>query len=78
MLHEDRLVLHGFARAIIRRKARFIARCDGFTEKDLQDIEQELRLFLVQSLDQYDPGQGHINVFITTVVERAKAKMFSP
>lgn len=75
MLHEDRLVLHGFARAIIRRKALLIARCDGFTEKDLEDIEQELRLFLVKSLDQYDPGQGHINVFMTTVIERAKAMM---
>ena len=75
MFHDDRIVLHGFARAIICRKARLIARCDGFTQKDLEDIEQELRLVLLQSLDQYDPGQGHINVFITTVIERAKAMM---
>jgi hypothetical protein len=30
-------------------------------------------LRLLQSLDLFDPEQGHLNVFITTVIERAVA-----
>jgi DNA-directed RNA polymerase specialized sigma24 family protein len=73
--HDNTIVLRGFARSIIRRKARFLVRCDGFTARDLPDVEQELRLRLLQSLPQYDPAQGHINVFITTVVERSVAML---
>ena len=69
MHHDNTIVLRGFARSIIRRKARFLVRCEGFTARDLPDVEQELRLRLLQSLPQYDPAQGHINVFITTVVK---------
>jgi RNA polymerase sigma factor (sigma-70 family) len=75
VLHDNKIVLQGFARSIIRRKARLIARCDGFTAQDLRDIEQELRLRLLQSLPQFDPTQAHINVFITTVVERSVAML---
>lgn len=75
MHHDNTIVLRGFARSIIRRKARFLVRCDGFTVRDLPEVEQELRLRLLQSLPQYDPAQGHINVFITTVVERSVAML---
>jgi RNA polymerase sigma factor (sigma-70 family) len=75
VVHDNKIVLQGFARSIIRRKARLIARCDGFTARDLRDIEQELFLRLLQGLAQFDPEQGHINVFITTVVERSVAML---
>jgi len=72
---DSKIVLQGFARSIIRRKARLVARCDGFTAEDLRDIEQELLARLLQSLAQFDPEQAHINVFITTVVERSMAML---
>jgi RNA polymerase sigma factor (sigma-70 family) len=75
VLHDDKIVLQGFARSIIRRKARYVARCDGFTAQDVRDIEQELRLRLLQNLPQFDPDQGHINVFITMVVKRSVAML---
>jgi RNA polymerase sigma factor (sigma-70 family) len=75
VVQDNKIVLQGFARSIIRRKARLIARCDGFTARDLRDIEQELLLRLLQSLAQFDPDQGHINVFIATVVERSMAML---
>jgi RNA polymerase sigma-70 factor (ECF subfamily) len=36
-------------------------------------LEQDLVLAILQSLNQFDPEQGHLNVFITTVVERRVA-----
>ena len=55
MLDHDAIILQGFARSIIRRKARTITYCDGFTAQDRYDIEQELRLRLNESLTQFDP-----------------------
>lgn len=69
------VVLRGYARSIVRRKAQLIVRCGGFNAQDLRDLEQELLLCLLQSLQRFDPQQAHINVFLTTVVERSMAML---
>jgi RNA polymerase sigma factor (sigma-70 family) len=73
LMHNDKIVLDRFAQGIIRRKARLLASRAGFTKQDHQDLEQELVLRLLQSLDLFDPEQAHPNVFITTVIERSVA-----
>jgi RNA polymerase sigma-70 factor (ECF subfamily) len=73
VLHDDKIVLDRFARGIIRRKVQLLVGRAGFTKQDRQDLEQELVLRLLQSLDLFDPEQAHPNVFITTVIERAVA-----
>lgn len=73
MFHDDKIVLDRFAQGIIRRKVRLLVSRAGFTKQDRQDLEQELVLRLLQSLDLFDPEQAHPNVFITTVIERAVA-----
>jgi RNA polymerase sigma-70 factor (ECF subfamily) len=72
---DNEIVLQAFARCIIRRKARLLVGRAGFTAQDVQDIEQELLLRLLKSLDRFDPGQAHVNVFIATVVERSVAML---
>lgn len=74
-MQSDKIVLQGFARSIVRRKARLIARCCGFNAQDLRDLEQELLQRLLQSLPLFDPDQAHINVFVTTVIERSLAML---
>jgi RNA polymerase sigma factor (sigma-70 family) len=73
MFHDDKIVLDRFAQGIIRRKVRLLVNRAGFNKEDRQDLEQELILRLLQSLDVFDPEQAHPNVFITTVIERAVA-----
>lgn len=73
MFHDDNIVLDRFARGIIRRKVRLLIGRAGFTAQDREDLEQDLVLRLLQSLDLFDPEQAHPNVFITTVIERAVA-----
>jgi RNA polymerase sigma-70 factor (ECF subfamily) len=73
VFHDEENVLDRFARGIIRRKVRLLVGRAGFTRQDRDDLEQELVLRLLQSLDLFDPEQAHPNVFITTVIERAVA-----
>jgi RNA polymerase sigma-70 factor (ECF subfamily) len=73
MLNKDNVVQDRFARGIIRRKIRLLIGRAGFTKEDREDLEQELVLRLLQSLDLFDRQQAHANVFITTVIERAVA-----
>lgn len=65
------VVLGGFARTIIRRKARRVLGCCDGSAEELRDIEQELIARMLRGLKDFDPAKTHINVFITTVVEKS-------
>jgi RNA polymerase sigma factor (sigma-70 family) len=73
MYCENKIVLDCFAQGIIRHKVRLLVNRAGFTKEDRQDLEQELVLRLLQSLNSFDPKLAHPNVWITTVIERAVA-----
>jgi len=72
MVSHDQIITDRFARGLIRRKVRqFVGRA-GFTDQDMHELEQELLLRLMDSLQNYKAElTQHLNVFITTVVERA-------
>jgi RNA polymerase sigma-70 factor (ECF subfamily) len=70
MLNNDNDDLSPFAKVIIRRKARLLVGRVGFTEQDREDLEQELALRLLRSLRLFNPERGHVNIFITTIVDR--------
>lgn len=59
-----------FSRGIIRRKALQIAQRAGYSQQDLESLEQTLLTKLIEALPSFDPQIAHRNVFITTVVER--------
>jgi RNA polymerase sigma factor (sigma-70 family) len=65
--------INKFAAYLIRRKARELAACSGFSPSDRDDIEQELTLVLLRRLDKFDPKVAHYNAFVTTVIERYAA-----
>ncbi|MCX7701853.1 MAG: hypothetical protein N2039_13325, partial [Gemmataceae bacterium] len=73
MSHDHDILFDRFTQGLIRRKVRQLVGRDGFTAQDRDDLEQELRLRLLQNLSQFDPDQAHRNVFVTSVVERAVA-----
>lgn len=74
MFHDDSNS-DSFIRDLIRRKARQLVGRAGFTKFDVEDIAQELYLKLVKHLGAFDPDQGHLHAFVTTVVERHVATM---
>jgi RNA polymerase sigma factor (sigma-70 family) len=60
---------------LIRRKARrFIFKLDP-TCFDCEDVEQYLRAMLLQRLRGFDPAQGKLAAFVTTVLTHACANL---
>jgi RNA polymerase sigma-70 factor (ECF subfamily) len=65
-LFEDR---DSFASQLIRQKARQLVRHPGFTKSEREDIEQELRIELVQKYRCFDPDRARETTFIARVLE---------
>lgn len=60
----------GFAARFIRYKARRLIGRAGIRPCDQEDLEQDLRLHLVQRFPKYDPNVAHWNAFVVTVISR--------
>jgi RNA polymerase sigma factor (sigma-70 family) len=61
---------HGFAARFIRYKASRLVGRAGFRAADREDLEQDLRLHLVQRFPKFNPQLAHWNAFVVTVVSR--------
>ena len=59
-----------FTRGIVRRKAKQIIKRPGFSEQDLEALEQTMLAQVIKAMPSFNPQISHPNVFITTVVER--------
>ena len=60
--------LDRFEEWLIRRKAEQLASKAGFTMNDAEDIEQDLRLNVLQRLSGFDQGQSSRHTFVAMVV----------
>lgn len=60
----------GFAANLIRQKARQLVRRPEFTKSDGPDLQQEMRLRVIEAYPKFDPKVAHWNAFVTAVVER--------
>lgn len=58
-----------YASRLIKYKARTLVGKYGFTESDLEDLEQELTLDFLQRFPKYNSERAHLNTFIARVVE---------
>jgi RNA polymerase sigma-70 factor (ECF subfamily) len=59
-----------YAAETIHHKARQLVGTAGFTEGDIEDIEQELRLDLLERLPRFNPAKATQKTFVARVVER--------
>lgn len=66
-----------FTRGIIRRKAVQISQRLGYSEQDLESIEQTMLTKVIKAMPSFDSEIAHRNVFITTVVERHAARLIA-
>jgi len=64
-----------YAAALIRHKARQLARRPEFSQTDQEDLEQEMVLDLLKRLPQYDPKRAGRHTFIARVVEHKIAAL---
>ena len=67
--------LDRFEEWFIARKARQLAGKAGFTPSDVEDIEQDIRLDVLQRLPRFDPAKSNRHTFIAMVVRRCVASI---
>jgi RNA polymerase sigma-70 factor (ECF subfamily) len=63
-------ILDGYARKVIRYKARQLIGKYGFTRDDYDDLQQEMMLDLLSRLGKYDPSKAGLSTFVARVVDR--------
>lgn len=68
----------GYAGRFIRFRVSQLAGKFGISRSDRADLEQDLRIALLERVDKFDPERGHWNVFVFTIIERTIAAMFTP
>ncbi len=63
-------ILNGYARDVIRHKARQLIGKYGFTRDDYEDLQQEMMLDLLCRLVKYDPSKAALSTFVARIVDR--------
>ena len=67
---EHEISERGFAGRLILRKATQLANYPGFSQSDIDDIQQELRMQLFSSMSKFDAEKGNWRAFVKATVER--------
>jgi len=68
--YQNTIINHRYTRGLIHRKIRQLI-CKGiFDNQDRKDLEQRLLLKVLQAGRRFNPKLAHINIFVTTVIER--------
>ena len=64
-----------FEQWLIADKARQLAGKVGFTQSDVEDIAQEIRLDVVERLSRFDPAKSNRHTFISMLVAKCVASI---
>lgn len=64
-----------YALEVAHHKARQLVGKAGYTQDDIEDIEQDLILDLLERLPKFDPSKAKYSTFITRLVERKISKL---
>ena len=62
--------INDYAEDLIHHKARQLVGTAGFTRDDVEDLEQEMRLGLLERLPKFDPSKATYNTFVSRLIER--------
>ena len=62
--------LTDYALTLVHHKARQIVGKAGYTQSDVEDIEQDLILDLLERLPKFDAAKAKYSTFVTRLVER--------
>ena len=62
--------INDYAETLIHHKARQLVGNAGYTEDDVEELEQEMRLDLLKRLPKFDPSKATYNTFVSRLVER--------
>jgi len=75
MAERHDVVTHPFTVTLIRIKAKQLCRRTDMSRSDLDDLQQEMRLYLLQKLHLFDPERGNLEAFVTNVINTCVAML---
>jgi RNA polymerase sigma-70 factor (ECF subfamily) len=67
--------LNDYARTCIHHKARQLVGQAGYTEDDIEDIEQDLTLDLLERLPKFDPAKATLNTFVARCIDHKVSQL---
>ncbi|MFO8013369.1 MAG: sigma-70 family RNA polymerase sigma factor, partial [Phycisphaerae bacterium] len=67
--------LNDYARTCIHHKARQLIGKAGYTEEDVEDIEQDLTLDLLDRLPRFDPTKSTRNTFVARCIDHKVSQL---
>ena len=73
--NKKRCELTDYAMELIHHKSRELVGAAGFTEEDVEDLEQTLALDLVERLPRFDAAKATENTFVARLVDRKISKL---
>ena len=62
--------INDYAQTLIHHQARQLVGQAGYTEDDVEELEQEMRLDLLKRLPKFNPQRATYNTFVARLVER--------
>ena len=68
MLSRQEVVSDPFTVTLIRIKARQLCRRSDFYKSDCEDLQQDIRLYLLEKAHLFDPVRGNIEAFVTNAI----------
>lgn len=69
MRTHDNILDNKYANTLIRIKARQLCRRTDFSRSDYDDLQQDMRLYLLQKAHLFDSDRGNIESFITRILK---------
>jgi len=62
------VVSNPFTVTLIRIKARQLCRRSDFSQSDFDDLQQDMRLYLLEKEHLFDPARGNLEAFVTNCI----------
>lgn len=69
MANSHDVVSNPFTQSLIKTKAAQLCRRSDFSRSDLDDLEQGMRLYLLQRSHFFDPQRGSLEAFVTELLK---------
>lgn len=64
----EAIVSDPFTVTLIRIKARQLCRRSDFSRSDCDDLQQQMRLYLLEKAQLFDPKRGNLEAFVTRIL----------
>jgi RNA polymerase sigma-70 factor (ECF subfamily) len=67
--HKQPIISDPFTITLIRIKAKQLCRRSDFSRSDCEDLQQAMRLYVLEKARLFDPARGNLEAFVTNAIK---------